>query len=330
MLAGSAGAILLTECGLRLRWGSSTTQLPIYASEDASIAPLPGAAAQGRLHSGQRYDVQLDDRGLRTPAPPQPRWLLAGDSLPFGLGVDGDETVSARLTQDCIPTASAGVPAYSVADALAHVGWMQPPGVVVLPNAIDDDRQGAELLGEGHDVVGRRLLRKAAPPWARAFYRSPLSAGQLPTAIVRLISLLSMREAMAGLTRPRWTLDEDGGAAGWASVGAMIRQFRETHPDITVYVAWIPLPAVAVPGRAGMAPSGRVALRDGGWSDNAAVEGLASGLGEPVIDLRPAFMGHPEAYLHGDAHLSPSGHRLLAEQLCPHLSKDDMSAGPVD
>ena len=157
MLAGAAGAILLTECGLRLRWGSSTAQLPIYAAGDAGIATLPGAAAQGRLHSGQRYDVLLDDRGLRTPAPPQPRWLLAGDSLPFGLGVDGDETASAHLTQDCVPTASAGVPAYSVADALAHVGQIRPPGVVILPNAIDDDRQGAALLEEEHVVVGRRL-----------------------------------------------------------------------------------------------------------------------------------------------------------------------------
>ena len=319
-LAGALGAILLTECGLRLRWGGSTAQLPIYTTGEAGIATQPGAGAQGRMHSGQRYAVQIDARGLRAPAPPAPRWLLAGDSLPFGLGVAGDEAVSALLTAGCVPTASAGVPAYSVADALAHVAGRQSEGIVVLPNAIDDDRQGASRLAEEHDVVGGRLLRKAAPPWARAFYASPLAAGQLPTAIVRLVSLLSMRKAMAELGRPRWVTDEDGGASGWAAVGALIRQFKDEHPTVSVRVAWIPLPAVAAPGRDGMAPSGRVALGDGGWSDDDAVEGLADGLGAAVIDLRQAFEGRPDAYLHGDAHLSPAGHRLLAEQLCPHLS----------
>lgn len=321
VLAGVAGALLLAEGGLRLTWGRSTVQLPIYAEEGgAGIGLRPGASAEGRMPAGQRYAVAMDPRGLRAPAPPQPKWLLIGDSLPFGLGVDGDETAAAGLTAAGLPAAAAGVPAFSIADALAHAAALSPAGIVVLPNAVDDDWQGRTLLSAGHDVVGGWLLRRAAPGWARRFYRSSLSRQQLPTELMRLLSLLYRHRLPTRPLRPGWVTAADGGAAAWADVGTQIRAFGAEHPSVSVRVAWVPLPAIAAPGRDGAAVTGRLAAADGGWSDDAAVAGLRDGLGEvPLLDLRDAFAGQPSAYLRQDTHLSVEGNALLAAQLLPWL-----------
>jgi hypothetical protein len=314
-----AAALLLAEGGLRLVWGDSTLLPPIYDDASDGIGLRTGAGAEGRLHSGQRYSIEIDARGLRAPAPPAPVWLLIGDSLPFGLGVAGEETAAAVMSAAGLSAAAAGVPAYSIADALAHAAVLSPRGVVVLPNAVDDDRQGARRLSEDQAVVGGRLVRHSAPVWARRFYGSWLAGGQLPLALMRLVSLL-YRGSAADLARPLWVTADDGGFLGWAAIGMLIRDFAEAHPEIVVRTVWVPLPAVAAPGREGAALSGRLAVRDGGWSDERAVDGLKAGLeGEVLWDLREVFRGRADAFLWGDTHLSPAGNALLAEQLVSRL-----------
>ena len=321
VLGGLAAALLLTECGLRLSWGQSTLLPPIYASHRGQIQLSPGASSVGRLPASPPYTIQIDDRGLRSPVPDEPTWLLIGDSLPFGLGVDGAETAAAQMTAAGVPAAAAGVPAYSIADALAHAEGLPAPGVIVLPNAVDDDRQGAARLHAAHDVVGGRLLRRSAPGWARRFYASPLAHAQLPMALMRALRL--SRGASGQPQRPDWATAGDGGRAAWAAVGEQIQTFADAHPSVAVRVAWVPHPAVAVPGRADGTAAERLAVADGGWSDAAAVDGLTAGLGAvPLWDLRSVFSQAGGAFLRRDTHLSAEGNARLADAL-----RERMQAG---
>lgn len=318
--AGSLLALLLAEGALRLRWGASTVQLPLYAAHSWGIGLQAGASAEGRLPSGQRYPVHLDARGLRRPASAGSAWLLVGDSLPFGLGVAGEETAAAAMTAAGLPTAAAGVPGYSLADALALAAHHAPPppGIVILPNAVDDDRQGAERLAEQHALAGGRLLRRGAPAWAHAVYAHPLLRhSQLTLEGMRFLGVLLQPPTLS--PRPRWVTDADGGFQAHADLGEMIRAFALDHPEMAVRVAWVPLPEVAAPDRQHPSPYGRVAQRGGErWRDDRAREGLRTGLdgGVPWLDLSEVFaQAGEDAYLAGDTHLSPAGNALLADHL---------------
>ena len=322
MVAGVLAALVIAEGFLQVTGDGSVAKLDVYAlGGGAGITLQAEAEVLGRMPAGQRYRARTDGRGLRLPAPAAPEWLLIGDSLPFGLGVEDEETAAARLLAAGISAASGGVPAFGIADALAHAEALAPPGVVVLPNAIDDDRQGSRRLVEDNTVIRGRLIRRAAPAWVRRVYGSPLVAWRLPATLMRLVSLLYNPPTLQ--PRPGWVVDDDGGLAAFQHVGEAIAAFAERHPDAAVRVAWVPLPVVAAPDRAHPSAYGRVAQGGGErWSDARAREGLRAGLagaGVPLLDLSEDFAGRAEAYLDGDTHLSAEGNALLAARLADWL-----------
>lgn len=84
-----------------------------------SAGPRPGAT--GRSNGVMR---RVDDRGFWAYSgarPTKPKWLLLGDSVTMGLGVEGDSTYAGILAaaQDSLDVVSASVPGHASDDYLA-------------------------------------------------------------------------------------------------------------------------------------------------------------------------------------------------------------------
>ncbi len=201
-------------------------RLPIYAAAPP-LSLRPGAAAVG-LASGGTYRLAIDARGLRAPSPERGIVLL-GDSMAFGLGVAGEATLAAQCTERGHPMLNAGVPGFSLPDALAHAesfsaiadGWM------MLVNPWDD---GQPALTAHAEPVGGWLLNRDAPAWAKRFFASRWSHGQL----------LHEAVVLAGGLRPRAPVGSD-----FAARGREMAEFVRLHPKTRV--VWAGYPGETMP-----------------------------------------------------------------------------------
>jgi hypothetical protein len=147
--------------------------------------------------------------------------------------VRGEESLAARCTANGHPTLNAGVPGFALPDALARAplyasladGWM------IVVNPWDD---GEPAMADRAEVVGGWLLYRNAPAWARSFFASDVSRGQLlHEAVV----------ALGGLqVRPPSQSDP-------AARGREVAAFVAAHPGTRV--VWAGYPGDVLPdGRA--------------------------------------------------------------------------------
>ena len=220
-LLAVVAALAAVEGLARWQRAGGHARLPIYAAAPP-LSLRPGVAAVG-VASGGTYRVAIDARGLRAPSP-QRGVVLLGDSIAFGLGVAGEATLAAQCTERGHAMLNAGVPGFSVPDALAHAasfaaiadGWM------VLVNPWDD---GEDAVAERVEAVGGWLLNRDAPGWAKHVFASRWSHGQL----------LHEAVVLAGGLRPRAPVGSD-----FAARGREVAEFVRLHPHTRVVWAGYP------------------------------------------------------------------------------------------
>lgn len=160
------------------------------ADPELGLRLRPGAAQRYKLH-GEASDIAINAAGFRGADwgpvdPAREEWLVVGDSQVFGLGVEGDQSISAQL-QAALSSArpglvvhNGGVPTYGPAEYAAVAGrvarerglqrvifvinFSNDPFELVRPNRdrhreLDGWAVRVELdPGDGLDFPGRRWL----------------------------------------------------------------------------------------------------------------------------------------------------------------------------
>ena len=160
------------------------------ADPELGLRLQPGASQRYKLHGGAS-SIEINAQGFRGADwgpvdPARSEWLVVGDSQVFGLGVEGDQTISAQLqaalsgAQPALVVHNGGVPTYgpgeyaAVAARVARerglkrvifvLNFSNDPFELVRPNRdrhreLDGWAVRAELdPGEGLDFPGRRWL----------------------------------------------------------------------------------------------------------------------------------------------------------------------------
>lgn len=300
--------------------------LPIYAPGGAAGLQLQaGARAAGLIRGQHRFTVAVAADGCRSPSPSAPAGLLVGDSLAFGLGVEGEQTAAARAAP---PWRNGGVPGFGALDAALRGVELQrglPAGapLALLVNPVDDGAAVGGRLGARAALAGPWLLPVGAPGWAAAFFRSPASGSRLGVALFGLGALV--RRLGAPAEDPVWLTNPIEAERAFAALGAALAAALAGADGRPTAVLWgsHPLETLGDDGPGGAAeplgarldPAGR---RRAAAGLAAAQVGLARGLGAvPLHDLRPALAGCGACYLSGDLHWSAEGHARVAARLSP-------------
>lgn len=312
----------LVEGAVRLADGGALPWPAIYVPGPGG-RPVPAAHVQAEVLSpaGEVRTLRLGAHGLREPVPPRPAWLAVGDSQVLGLGVEDEESFCARATRQGLPMANAGVPAYGLGDALARaaalVDELDPAGVIVFLNQANDWAEGLRPVTERMALSGGRLVRRdAVAGWRARLLAGPLGRSHLVFWATLATALPSEPEAPAWLVAPT---DE---AALTRALVDQVREFGAAHPGLDLRLAWLPLELSTSAERLELTPL-PTPLPDGvaPWTDRVLRDQVreAAGSALPLIDLQPVLDGHPEAWLPRDIHLSPEGHRLVAQALVEAL-----------
>lgn len=303
IVAGLCSLELLARLG-----APGDVHLRIHAAGGgAGVQLQPHATAVGRLRSGRSYRVRIDGAGLREPSPAGARWMLVGDSGAFGVGVEGEQSLAAWMTGVGRPTVNAGIPAFTVPDALAHAEALAPSlGIdrfVVLVNPADDHLEPDQTARKRFEVVDGWLVSRSSPGWVRWLLGSPLGDLRLVTGTLSRVNAMRARATTA---ERHWSELPDLGRDRFVQVGRAIRAFARDDTR-QVCVVWMPLDATLAPTRD--APS-LLARPHRPLDDAAALRGLRTGLGSlPLVVPRPS---DPATWLPGDVHLSASGLEHLA------------------
>jgi hypothetical protein len=312
------------EAGLWALHGGAQAPLPIYAEGGAAgVALLPGARAAGLIRGRHRYTVAVAADGCRSPVPAAPAGALVGDSLAFGLGVEGEGTAAALAAP---PWLNGGVPGFGALDAALRGGELAarlPAGAPLwlLFNPVDEGAPGEGRLAARASVAGGYLLPRGAPGVARAFFRSPAARSRL------LVALWGLGGGLARAGRPDegllWLGDPAEVEPAFAAIGAALRAALDPLRGRPIRVLWGSHPLQTLgdgapggalePIGAGRGAAGRARAAAG---LGAAQAGLARGLGEGLLlDLGPILAGCGPCYLPGDLHWSAEGHARVAAVL---------------
>jgi hypothetical protein len=139
VVLGLLVGLLLTELAFRWRDEGAFPHVNVYVPDPALGVRLePGAAQDFKLRTNPRTSIRINAagyRGAELPAASPEEILVVGDSQVFGLGVEEDETFSARLAAlTGRPVVNGGVPTYGPGEYTAVVREMlekRKPGTVV-------------------------------------------------------------------------------------------------------------------------------------------------------------------------------------------------------
>ncbi|HEX6275253.1 MAG TPA: hypothetical protein VFZ53_19570, partial [Polyangiaceae bacterium] len=117
VVAGVVVALALVEGTFHIVDAGAFPHLNVYeADAELGVRLRPGAAQRTRVEPNPVTRVRINALGLRGPDVPLPLAngvVVVGDSTVFGLGVEEDETFSARLAAELRrPVVNAGVPTY--------------------------------------------------------------------------------------------------------------------------------------------------------------------------------------------------------------------------
>ena len=147
-----AGLAVVVGLGLaeglaRVGSGGAFPHANFYVSDDdLGVRLEPGAGMRFQLEGNPASDIDVNAQGYRGPDWPAPgadEILVVGDSQVFGLGVEGDETFSARLAGATGRTVlNGGVPTYGpdeYAAVVAEVLAQRPVSTVVLTLNMSND-----------------------------------------------------------------------------------------------------------------------------------------------------------------------------------------------
>lgn len=293
----------------------------------------PSFEASGYFN-GYRWRHATDARGFRNPPGAPTGLLLLGDSMIYGHGVAEEDTVAAVLRR------RHRRPAYNMGrqgDSLyqhyvllrVYLDETSPRQVVLFAFANDVDdllfyrtAEQVETRPEADLDYPRLRERLADPalqrdvPFRQIPYRS--RALRLLRGLVHELAVLPPLTPVAHAASPpevdldsaqpyvRVLLDDDAlaRAAGYyrATLGDLATRVRGVGAELFV----VQLDVGELLGPGGVAAQDR--FRD-------VLEAATDAAGVPFTDTRDAFSGCDDCFLPGDGHLSPAGHRRLAELL---------------
>lgn len=335
VLCSIAFGVLVAEHAAAAVRGNAFPFLDVFEPDRAlGVRLRAGAETRVRTFGGRITHVQINDDGFRgppwprtaEPAPGRARVLLVGDSQVFGLHADFDETFAGLLGESA-EVLDAAVPTYGPAEHVSLIERLAPrwrPTHVVWLPYVGNDWQEAPILNarrttasadgfatmvgarapsglwtlfpRSHlafairSIAGRAL--EARPPRAEARVRLVEQAGELrgaPGSQSRLAPFLDRARAAAAASGAELLV-----AVIPVDVQADASEWQKYHHE--------PIDT---------APVGVLA------DDLIAA---ASARGVRAIDLLPPLRAsEPGAFLADDEHLSPEGHRVVADALRSEL-----------
>ncbi|GHG71008.1 hypothetical protein [Comamonas sp. JC664] len=174
VVAGLAVGLLLTEALFWWRDGGAFPHLHLYVpDEHLGVRLEPGATQRVSFGGNPVTRVRINREGLRgadLPPPSPGEVLVVGDSQVFGLGVEEEETFSARLDA-LLPGASvvnAGVPTYGPAEYTALLEELlplrRPATVIFTVNVVNDFFEAERPNTERHVVWDGWAVRTETAP----------------------------------------------------------------------------------------------------------------------------------------------------------------------
>lgn len=172
-LASLLVSLVLAEVGFRVAADGAFPHLNVYEADAALGTRLrPGAAQKVSFHGNPVTDVRINGAGFRGaewPAPAEGEIVVVGDSQAFGLGVEEDESIPARLAvASGRPTLNAGVPTYGPDEYLAVIERLlrerKPRTVVLLVNVSNDFFELSRPNVERHRVWDGWAVRAETMP----------------------------------------------------------------------------------------------------------------------------------------------------------------------
>jgi hypothetical protein len=179
VLAGLMAAALVAEGAYWLRDHGAFPHVNFYVPDaQLGVRLRPGATERISFGGNPVTRIQINGDGYRGAELPPPRAdeiLVVGDSQAFGLGVEENETFSARLvTLTGRPVVNAGVPTYGPDEYDAVVEEMlarRKPSVVVYTVNMANDLFETEHPNRERHVVwdGWAVRKDGAAPAPRAF-----------------------------------------------------------------------------------------------------------------------------------------------------------------
>jgi lysophospholipase L1-like esterase len=319
---------------------------------------------EGRIFNRVEYSnaIRINSEGLRGPeVDPDPdqatRILVIGDSFVFGVGVEDDETFTARLPEHLAGSLgsteglNAGIPAFGVPDAeswLRRHGLKLEPDVVVMAVFLGNDLADAAHAGDEVVIVDGLLAPKQSSQGIKVWLHRH---SHLYVAIKGLLEQPGFRplRAKLGLGEP-WkvrTLREEFGVYRRNVQTEMASAIEATDRALAGLAAMatesgFALGAVLIPSEIQIDPgrwqAGLAGLDlDPEQYDPAAPTQVFKGLLDrhqiPTLDLTGVFaegLARGDAlYFRFDRHWTTDGHAVAAERLAEFLSAA-VSVRPAD
>jgi hypothetical protein len=132
VLAGLVAGLVLVELIFRVVDAGAFPHLNVYESDaELGVRLRPGATQKTRVEPNPVTSVRINALGLRGADPALPLAngiVVVGDSTTFGLGVEEDETFSARLAAETRrPVVNAGIPTYGPPEYARVAERLLPP-----------------------------------------------------------------------------------------------------------------------------------------------------------------------------------------------------------
>lgn len=185
VLAGLAAGVAIAEGAFWLRDDGAFPHLNVYVEDsELGVRLRPGAKQRVRFGGNPTTSVRINVQGFRGEDwPPDPRdsILVVGDSQVFGLGVEENETFSARLaTLTNRPVLNAGVPTLGPPEMLQLarelVASHKPRTVVLTINMVNDLFEIARRNRERHRVWDGWAVRIETAPVSTIWFpfREPI------------------------------------------------------------------------------------------------------------------------------------------------------------
>lgn len=286
----------------------------------------PGFVVENYFN-GYRWRHATDARGFRNPPDVDTGWLLLGDSMIYGHGVEEAQTVSARLREDF------GHPAYNMGRQGAclyqqyvflrlYLDDLDPDRVVLFVFANDvDDLLGYRTAEELRNLPERdydyeALRRRIADPGMQR----DVPVRQLPylSKVLRLLRGLVHELALASwvataeaadavdgepLPYVQTILDDERFEAAAGYYRRLLPELDRRAGDLgaTLHVVLLDVGDLLGPG--GVEAQDRL---------DRLLREVTQTSEIPYAHTRPLFAECADCFLPGDGHLSPEGHRRLA------------------
>jgi hypothetical protein len=173
VLAGLCVGLVVAELAFRWRDHGAFPHLNVYKSDaELGVRLMPGTEENVSFDGNPVTHVRINDAGYRGAdwgAPAADEVLVVGDSQVFGLGVEEDETFSAKLAAALgRPVRNGGVPTYGPGEYRAVIAEQlaarHPKTVVVAINLVNDLFEIQHPNKDRHAVWDGWAVRKELAP----------------------------------------------------------------------------------------------------------------------------------------------------------------------